>query len=286
MRPDLRTTFALLLLAVVPAAPPVSAQEVPRAPYLTTPTATVQRMLDLVEVTARDTVYDLGSGDGRIPIIAARRHGAHGVGVELRGGLVAEARDAAERAGVAGRVRFVHGDLFDVDLAPATVVTLYLLPSVNLRLRPKLLRELRPGARIVSNGFAMGGWEPDRDVRDLAARTVLYAWIVPARVAGRWRLAAPSGRRVLLEVDQRFQELRARAVPEGEGEAAVRVLRADLEGPRIELSLSLPGAESPVVFGGSVSGDAMRGTTEAGGAWSAERLSGGEGSLERWGSGG
>jgi len=148
------------------------------APYVTTPTALIDSMLSLAGVSAEDVVFDLGSGDGRIPIRAAEAFGARGVGIEIRGDLVREARQRAQAAGVSSRVAFRHKDLFDADIAAATVVTLYLLPSVNRALRPKLLRELQPGARVVSRNFGMGTWTPNRQVN--VGGNTLYLWRVPS----------------------------------------------------------------------------------------------------------
>ncbi len=152
-------------------------------PDVRTPFPTVRAMLELARVTRADTVYDLGSGDGRIVIAAAREYGARGLGVEIDPALVAQSRATAERLGLTARVRFVEQDLFQTDLAPATVVTLYLSVDMNRQLRPKLLAELRPGSRIVSHDFDMGDWKPDQVVRilDDGREQVLYLWIVPPR---------------------------------------------------------------------------------------------------------
>ena len=153
------------------------------APDVRTPMSTVRAMLDLAHVTSSDVVYDLGSGDGRIVIAAVRERGARGVGVEIDPALVAESRASARRLGIDGRARFVEQDIFQLDLGEATVVTLYLSPELNQRLRPKLLAELRPGSRIVSHDFDMGDWAPDRVVRvqDDGRERVLYLWTVPSR---------------------------------------------------------------------------------------------------------
>jgi SAM-dependent methyltransferase len=139
-----------------------TAQE--RAPdihYVPTPVPVVERMLELAEVGKDDVVYDLGSGDGRIPIVAAQRYGARGVGIEINPVWVRNARAAAERLGVADRVSFRLEDLFATDLREATVVTLYLFPTVNEKLQPKLARELKPGTRVVSHEYRIGDWLPD-----------------------------------------------------------------------------------------------------------------------------
>jgi ribosomal protein L11 methylase PrmA len=158
----------------------VPGQEVP---YVQTPHKVVDAMLRLAEVTKDDVVYDMGSGDGRIVIAAAREFGARGVGVEIDPRLVAESSRWASRNGVADRVRFVQQDLFQTDLTPATVVTLYITRELNLRLRPKLLRELRPGARVVSHRFDMGDWVPSRHVRieGDGNHYDVYLWVIPDR---------------------------------------------------------------------------------------------------------
>jgi SAM-dependent methyltransferase len=156
----------------------VPGQEVP---YVVTPPEVVDAMLRLAGVGRDDLVYDLGSGDGRIVIAAARDFGARGVGIEIDPRLVAQSTRSAARAGLAERVRFVQQDLFETDLRPATVVTLYLSRELNLRLRPKLLRELRPGARIVSHRFDMGDWPSDRQFGLEVDRFPyqIYLWVIP-----------------------------------------------------------------------------------------------------------
>ena len=147
--------------------------------FLPTPQDVVSAMLDLAKVTDKDIVYDLGSGDGRTPITAAKEHGARGVGVEFNPKLVALSRQNAEQAGVADRVKFINADLFQTDISEATVVTLYLLSSLNQRLLPKLQSELKPGTRIVSHAFSMGEeWKPDAE-RTVNGKTS-YLWTVPA----------------------------------------------------------------------------------------------------------
>ena len=157
----------------------VAAPQTPDIHYVPTPTEVVEAMLAAAQVGPGDVVYDLGSGDGRIVIMAAQKYGARGVGIELDRELVNEANRNARAAGVQDRVRFRRGDLFRQDLSPATVVTLVLSPSVNLRLQSKLLRELRPGTRVVSHQFPIGDWAPQSE-QDVAGRKVYY-WVVPAR---------------------------------------------------------------------------------------------------------
>jgi SAM-dependent methyltransferase len=148
-------------------------------PFVPTPDTAVAAMLKLAGVGKDDVVYDLGSGDGRIVITAARRYGARGVGIDIDPARIAESEHNARAAGVASRVRFVNQDLFDADIGDATVVMLYLLPRLNLRLRPKLLADLKPGTRVVSYGFDMGEWVPERSVE--VGSSVVHLWIVPSQ---------------------------------------------------------------------------------------------------------
>jgi SAM-dependent methyltransferase len=172
-------SFAGILLAVAALAAHAQSAVPLDVPFVPTPTETVNAMLKLAGVKTTDVVYDLGSGDGRIVIAAARSYGARAVGVDIDPQRIEEARRNAHNAGVTGRVRFINGDLFNADIHEATVVTLYLLPRVNERLKPKLLAELQPGTRIVSHGFDMGDWTPERTVA--VGSTTIYLWVVPKR---------------------------------------------------------------------------------------------------------
>lgn len=169
-----------LAAALPPAALAQETQPATRRPdviFVPTPEEVVEAMLQVAKVTKDDVVYDLGSGDGRIPVTAARKYGARGVGIDIDPVRVEEALENVKRNNVEHLVRIVQGDLFEQDLREATVVTLYLLPSLNLKLRPKLLKELRPGTRIVSHAFDMGDWKPDQEL-EVNGRKV-YLWIVP-----------------------------------------------------------------------------------------------------------
>jgi precorrin-6B methylase 2 len=171
--------------APAPTAPPASQEpttpkHAPDVVFVPTPPAVVAAMLDLAEVTDKDTVYDLGSGDGRIVIAAAKR-GAKAVGYEVRPELLAQGRESIVKEGVKDRAEIREGDLFEADLSPASVVTLYLLPSLNLKLMPKLQKELKPGSRIVSHAFDMGTWKPDA-TREVEGRTI-YLWRIPPTTA-------------------------------------------------------------------------------------------------------
>jgi tRNA G37 N-methylase Trm5 len=149
-------------------------------PYVPTPDNVVAKMLELAKVNRNDVVYDLGSGDGRIVITAARKYGSRGVGYDIDPQRITEADENARAAGVTDRVRFVQGDLFQADLSEATVVTLYLLPDINLKLRPKLLKELKPGTRIVSHNYGLGDWDPIRTetVDSATGDHLVFYWVV------------------------------------------------------------------------------------------------------------
>ena len=154
----------------------------PRSPdviFVPTPNDVVDKMLEMARVTAKDVVYDLGCGDGRIVITAAQKFGARGVGVDIDPQRIREARQNASRGKVADKVRFIEGDLFETDISEATVVTLYLLTELNLKLRPKLMKDLQPGTRVVSHAFAMGDWKPER-TQSVNGSTV-YLWRIPPR---------------------------------------------------------------------------------------------------------
>jgi hypothetical protein len=231
-------------------------------PYVPTAQETVEEMLRMVKVSRNDVVFDLGSGDGRIVITAARKYGARGVGIDIDPERIREANENARAAGVTDRVRFIKGDLFEADLRDATKVTLYLLRSVNIRLRPKLLAELKPGTPIVSHDFDMGEWEPD-DQKSVEGDQ-LYLWIVPARVDGTWSWTTPGGQRRVAVLRQKFQKVEGR-VEAGEGNLGVR--NGKMNGEEIAFELTRGGtSDAPVVerYRGRVSGRDINGTAEAG----------------------
>ena len=268
---------ALFVLAVTA---PLSAQEFPqygdelyrprlRQPgkdvmWLPTPDAMVTRMLQAVKTSSDDLVYDLGAGDGRIPVAAAKEFGAKAVGIEYDGELAALARRNAERAGVADRVTIVHGDIFREDFSRATVVTLYLLPDLNQQLRPRILA-MKPGTRVVSHMWDMGEWEPDATFR--IAQSEAFVWTVPARVEGRWTMTADDGRwQGELDIAQQFQRIggtltiRGKAQPllgayvQGANlgftfvdlDGGVRSVRASVDGAALSGSLAFSGNLTPI----------------------------------------
>ena len=228
--------------------------------WVPTERAVVARMLDVARVTSNDYVIDLGSGDGRTVIAAAKR-GARALGVEYNPQMVELSRRNIAREGVANRARIVQGDLFETDFSNATVLTMFLLPSINIRLRPKILA-MRPGTRVVSNSFTMEDWTPDRTVQiggKCADFCRAYLWIVPARVEGNWQL--PDG---VLAVEQRYQNV-SRTITRGN---VVAPIRGRLNGDRVTF---MAGGQR---FEARVNGNVLEGVTGSGGRrtpWRATR---------------
>jgi precorrin-6B methylase 2 len=220
----------------------------------------VGKMLDMAQVTAQDYVIDLGSGDGRTVIAAAKR-GARAFGIEYNPDMVDLSIRNAAAAGMSEKATFIKADLFETDFSKATVITMFLLPDINLKLRPKLL-SLKPGTRIVSNSFTMEEWQPDQTARmEGSCQTwcTAFLWIIPAKVEGKWRL--PEGE---LDIAQRFQRISG-SLTSGEKSIAVN---GSLNGNKI--SLKAGDAE----YTGQVDGDTISGTIQANGAstkWSATR---------------
>ena len=225
---DFIRSAAVFAAALALAAAPMAARAQDEVPFITTPDNVTLAMLQLAGVTASDFVIDLGSGDGRIVITAARRFGARGLGVELDPDLVARSRANAQAAGVAERAAFRVQDLFQTELSAAQVITMYLLPEVNLQLRPRLLA-LAPGTRIVSHDWDMGDWLPDRsltlDAPDKTIgrekRSTVHLWVVPAQVQGLWCTAGGT-----LAITQRFQTFSATLSVDGRRRAGGGVRRA------------------------------------------------------------
>jgi hypothetical protein len=252
-------------------------------PYVPTPQAVVDAMLDIAGVGPGDFVIDLGSGDGRIVLTGATRNKASGMGVDIDGELVDLANASAQRLGVADRVRFQRQDALAADLSRATVLTLYLLPGMMERLRPKLLKELRPGARIVSHDFELGEWKPDRSVDvptpekyDISGSwtSTVHLWTVPAPVEGAWIGSVEGGRGApfRLELKQRYQHFDGRLVRDAE---AVPVRDSLIDGTRIRFSA--PGRDGRLeTYTGTVQNGRITGEARAGGGtralrWSATR---------------
>ena len=258
-----RTLRAVLMLIAVAAHAPAAAQFAYDVPYVPTPPVVVEEMLRLAAVGPGDFVMDLGSGDGRILIAAAKKFGARGVGVDLDPERIEESVYGAQLAGVSDRVTFQQQDLFKFDISPATVVTMYLLPSVNLKLRPRLLKELRPGTRIVSHDFDMEDWRPDQKS---TVRKNVFLWIVPAQAGGRWRasIALPAGERGYeIEIRQKFQEIDGLVRYDGK---IASLWNARLSGDRISFVVVDDSGltDTNLYFEGRVVGDAMEGVIRRG----------------------
>jgi SAM-dependent methyltransferase len=222
--------------------------------------ALVLPMLDAAGVTADDVVYDLGSGDGKIPIWAARRYGAKAVGIEFNADLAALATRNAARAGVADRVEMIHGDIFKEDVSSATVLTLFLGRDLNLRLKP-ILMTMRPGTRVVSNAFDMGTWEPDR-VINLPDQNPIYFWIVPARIDGEWEVAGlPEASTARLRIVQKFQKLDG-SLRTADGR--VLPVHGRLDGSRLSIAYAIGGGTVRRIVA-DVNGSSFQGSLSAGG---------------------
>ena len=229
----------------------VASDEAPdvKVPYVPTPWPVVAAMLELGEVGPRDLLIDLGSGDGRLVIEAARARGARGLGVELDADLVQVSQSEARRLGVADRVRFLRQDLFETDLTPATVITLYLLPPVMMALRPRLATGLAPSTRIVSHDFTLGDWVPDRGMKiDVPEKSygppysTIHLWVVPAFVQGRWQGRFGSGsaeQAWALDLQQQFQRVSGTMTVRGR---TARIDSAELSGRRVVVAALIEGA--------------------------------------------
>jgi len=176
---NLPSVIFIIFCAAVFVSAQTSVPPIFEPPYVPTPQPVVDAMLKLAKVTKNDVIYDLGSGDGRIIITAARNYGATGVGIDIDPKLIKRAKKNARKAKVSDSVKFIKGDLFEMDFSNATVVTLYLLPRVNLKLRPILLEQLKPGTRIVSHAFDMGDWKPEETIK--VENSTIYFWTVPEK---------------------------------------------------------------------------------------------------------
>jgi SAM-dependent methyltransferase len=248
------TRREILAAAALPALAGFIAPEL-EVPFVPTPHTLVQHMLDLAQVGAEDYLIDLGCGDGRIAVAAARR-GARALGVDLDPLRIQEAAAAARIAGVEARVRFRRQDLFRTPIYDASVVALYLLPGINLQLRPRLLTELRPGARVVSHAFDMGDWRPEAGETHEGRR--IFLWIVPGVAGGRWALTGDDGTAFTLEIEQRYQEIGGTLTGGGQ---AMELRDANLRGTALRFTAGTR------LYRGSIDGAIM-----AGEGWSARRL--------------
>jgi SAM-dependent methyltransferase len=230
-------------------------------PYEPSSEEVVRIMLEIAQVGKDDLVYDLGCGDGRIVIAAAQKAGARGIGVDLDPQRIKESLENARKAGVTDRVQFFQQDLFQTDIGKATVVMLYLWPEVNLKLRPKLLRELKPGARVVSHSHDMGSWGHDQTARTPDGHRV-YFWVIPANVTGIWEWTMPGEKeRCVMKLIQQFQ-LVSGTLQSGPDE--VRIKNPELRGDRLQFIFERfsKGQIQTMRFTGRVQGDFVEGTAE------------------------
>ena len=236
--------------------------------WVPTPDELVDRMLRMAQTTPNDVVYDLGSGDGRTVIAAAKKFSAKAMGIEYNPDMVTLSQRNAQREGVGANTTFIKADLFETDFSKATVITMYLLPSINARLKPKIL-ELKPGTRVVSHAFDMEDWVPDQIDMVEGRRAML--WIVPAKVAGSWKLKVGDGAETDVSINQRYQMI--------DGTVQLPRINTSLREPRLlgdRISFTLMDAGANIqAFTGRVIGDRMEGTARAGSGaevrWSARR---------------
>jgi len=232
-------------------------------PYVPTPVRVVEEMLAMAEVGSDDILYDLGCGDGRIIIMAAEKFGIRGVGFDIDPQRIAESRKNAYNANVIGNVRFYEKDMFRADISEATVLTLYLLTSVNLKLRPKILRELLPGTRVVSHNYGMGDWKPDQS-KEIDSHTVNF-WVVPANFSGTWEWRIgdpPDEKHSVVKLDQLFQHVRGYVdlkfskLPI----TGVNVTGSDV---RFTIEETMNGVAVTMQYEGTIDGDMIEGTVTA-----------------------
>jgi SAM-dependent methyltransferase len=273
-------------------------QKRPDVPYVPTPEKVVAEMLKLAEVGEKDVLYDLGCGDGRIVITAALERDCRGVGIDISPQRIEESRKNAILAGVEHMVDFYQMDLFEADISQATVVTLYLLSSVNLRLRPRLIRELKPGTRVVSHDFSMGDWASDKHIvvdekfdyvpvqnprltDDYWNKHDVYFWVIPANVSGVWNWTLPdeSGKKSYrLEIHQDFQMLKGQAL-ENSTPLPLEIKNGKIEGDKLEFTLdrNREGTKERLHFVGFIKGHTIEGQvkvegkSEGGEKWTAKR---------------
>jgi SAM-dependent methyltransferase len=230
-------------------------------PYEPSSDEVVQAMLEIAQVGKDDLVYDLGCGDGRIVIAAAQKAGAHGVGVDLDPERIEESLENARKAKVAHRVKFLKQDLFETDISKATVVMLYLWPEVNLKLRPKLLRELKPGTRIVSHSHNMGSWRYDETIGTSDGHRI-YFWVIPANVTGIWEWTLPGDKeRYVMKLSQQFQLISGTL---GSGPDEIPFKNLELRGDRVQLTVErvFEGQTQSLRLTGRVQGHLIEGMVE------------------------
>jgi SAM-dependent methyltransferase len=279
--------FALACALVCGSFAPRAAQA--QVPFVPTPPEVVERMLAMAKVTKDDYVIDLGSGDGRIVRLAAQKYGARGFGVDLDPELVARSNRLARRDGIGERVSFFAQDLFETDISQATVLTMYLLSDVNMRLRPRLLADLKPGTRIVSHDFDLGDWKADEAARvyskekyaGTGGESTVYLWVVPAHAGGRWQWRLSFGGDPVdyeLSLKQQFQKIEGSMRSAGR-EAPIESAQLQGDALRFTSVVEIKGRPLRHTFNGRIVGDTIEGEVGVTGArmqgahqWSAARV--------------
>jgi SAM-dependent methyltransferase len=265
-----RSIARLFGITVVSAAASLAwAQQAPvkkDVPYVPTPQPVVDKMLELADVKADDVVYDLGCGDGRMVVTAAQKYGAKGLGIDIDPQRIKESNENAAKAGVTDKVKFMTQDLFDTDFHDATVMTMYLLPSVNMRLRPTILN-LKPGSRIVSHAFDMEDWKPDQQVTVEPGGQTVYYWVVPAKVAGTWngtiRANGQAPQQATLHLKQAFQTVSGTADIGGKQH---EIRDGKLHGTQLTFALPTGPDGKPVQYSCKVDGEKLDGVARRPGA--------------------
>jgi SAM-dependent methyltransferase len=255
-------TFLVVGMASILGSSGSSQTRIPDVHYEPTPQLIVEELLKMAEVNQNDILYDLGCGDGRFVITAAKKYGARGVGIDIDPQRIKESVQNAYISGVTDKVKFIEGDLFDMDIREATLVSLFLLPELNLQLRPKLLKDLKPGSRVVSHEFDMDDWQPDKMGR--MGRNKYYFWVVPTDVAGQWSWSLSSARgeeNFTLSLVQKFQEIDGKITTPIQ---TVSALEAYLIGKQIGFLLRYrpSGKTVEMRYRGQVSENTIKGTVE------------------------
>jgi len=267
-------------------ASPATPKKEPDIHYVPTPQELVDVMLDMAKVGKDDIVYDLGSGDGRLVITAAKKYGASGIGIDIDPKRISEAVENAKKAGVGDRVHFLEQDLFKSDFHDATVVTLYLLNELNMRLRPRIFAQLKPGARVVSHAFMMGDWESDvQKTIEIGGQSYdAYYWVVPANMSGRWKVTANKGEDLphTVTVEQKFQKITVRA-----GDSGGVLGEGKVDGVTFTLAMNKDANGNPKLFRGKIDDNTIEAADTASGElrWRATRESGSEKPVGQSGSG-
>jgi len=262
IRPKLWITLLMVSVASISGGSGSPQTRIPDVHYEPTPQLIVEELLKMAEVNRNDIVYDLGCGDGRFVITAAKKYGARGIGIDIDPERIKESIHKARIAGVMDRVKFIEGDLFEMDIREATLVALYLLPELNMQLRPKLLKELKPGTRVISHEFDMYDWQPDKMGR--LGRNKYYFWVVPTDVAGKWCWSLSSAKgeeQFTLTLAQKFQEIDGKIKTPVQ---TVSALEAYLIGSQIGFLLRYrpPGLVVEMRYRGQVNGNTINGTVE------------------------